>query len=149
MTEIPKKRNTRTITHTTEIKVKFSDVDALAIVWHGHYIRYFEDGREAFGEKYGLAYLDVFENGLVTPIVNANINYKAPLEYGDTAVIETTFVDHPAAKINFNFTIRNKKNNNIVATGSTTQVFLDAQNRELFWTNPPFFMKWKKKWLGA
>ncbi len=146
MTEIPKTKK-KTLVHTTEIKVKFSDVDALSIVWHGHYLRYFEDGREAFGDEYGIAYLDVFANGLVTPIVKSNVNYKSPLEYGDTAIIETTFVNNPAAKIVFDFKIFNKKNKALVATGSTTQVFLDAQTKELFWTNPPFFVEWKNKWM--
>jgi len=34
---------------TTKIQVRFNEADPLGIVWHGHYIRYFEDGREAFG----------------------------------------------------------------------------------------------------
>ncbi len=148
MTNIPTKKDKKSMIHTTEIKVKFSDVDPLHIVWHGNYIRYFEDGREAFGEKYGLSYLDVFANNLVTPIVNVNVDYKSPLEYGDTALVETTFIETPAAKIIFNFKIFNKKSNKLVATGTSTQVFLDSKSKELFWTNPPFYVEWKKKWLG-
>ena len=33
----------------TRIRVRFSEVDSMQIVWHGEYVRYFEDGREAFG----------------------------------------------------------------------------------------------------
>jgi len=46
--------------NTTQIIVKFSEVDSLRVVWHGHYVRYFEDGREAFGKQYNLGYLDIF-----------------------------------------------------------------------------------------
>ena len=35
----------------TDIKVRFSEIDSLGILWHGNYVQYFEDGREAFGEK--------------------------------------------------------------------------------------------------
>ena len=38
----------------TEIGIRFNEVDALGIVWHGNYVKYFEDGREAFGEKFDL-----------------------------------------------------------------------------------------------
>lgn len=31
------------------IKVRFSDTDAMGVVWHGNYLRFFEDAREAFG----------------------------------------------------------------------------------------------------
>ena len=44
----------------TEILVRFNEADPLGIVWHGHYIRYFEDGREDFGKSYGIGYLDFY-----------------------------------------------------------------------------------------
>ena len=44
----------------TPLRVRFSEVDSMRVVWHGEYVRYFEDGREAFGEQYpGLGYLDI------------------------------------------------------------------------------------------
>ena len=41
----------------TTIKVRFSEIDSMQIVWHGEYVRYFEDGRESFGKHYGLGYM--------------------------------------------------------------------------------------------
>ena len=41
----------------TEIRVRFSEVDSMGVVWHGNYLKYFEDGREAFGRKHGLGYV--------------------------------------------------------------------------------------------
>lgn len=38
------------LTDRTTIKVRFSEIDSMQIVWHGEYVRYFEDGREAFGK---------------------------------------------------------------------------------------------------
>lgn len=37
------------LTDRTSLRVRFSEVDSMQIVWHGEYVRYFEDGREAFG----------------------------------------------------------------------------------------------------
>ena len=129
----------------TEVKVRFSEVDSIKFVWHGHYFKYFEEGREAFGLKYGIGYQDIFDQGLITPLVNVNCDFKRPLEYGDTAVVETLFVNTDAAKIIFNFVIRRKSDLEVCATGSSIQVFLDAQ-RELLLTPPPYFVEWKKKW---
>ena len=50
-------------------QVRFNETDALGIVWHGNYITYFEDGREAFGREHGISYLDVQQHGYTTPIV--------------------------------------------------------------------------------
>ena len=64
--------------HQTEVSIRFSEVDALGIVWHGHYIKYMEDGREAFGIKYGISYLDVQKAGYIVPLVKVNCEYKRP-----------------------------------------------------------------------
>ena len=56
----------------TEVLVRFNEADPLGIVWHGHYIRYFEDGREDFGKQFGIGYLDFYKNGLVIPVVNVD-----------------------------------------------------------------------------
>jgi len=130
---------------TAKIRVRFSEVDAMSIVWHGSYVKYLEDGREDFGIKYGLGYMDVYSEGFMTPVVKMKIKYLSPLMYEDTAVIEITFIDSPAAKMNFQYKITNERTGIVVITAETTQVFIDAQTRELELTPPEFFSEWKKK----
>jgi acyl-CoA thioester hydrolase len=124
--------------------VKFSEVDSLHVVWHGHYLRYFEDGREAFGKEFKLSYLDIYENGFAVPLIDIEIKYKRILEYGDTAIVETTFINSPAAKIIFNYKITSQLHGYIVCEGKTTQVFVNPKTKELFITMPDFFEKWKQ-----
>ncbi len=128
-----------------EILVRFSEVDSMRIVWHGNYLKYFEDGRESFGLKYNLGYLDVYKHKVMIPIVKINCDYKHPLEYGDMAIVETRYVPTEAAKIVFEYSIFRKANNDIVATGNSTQVFLTPEG-ELLLTSPDFYSGWKQKW---
>ena len=106
------------------------------IVWHGSYVMYFEDAREAFGQKYGIAYLDIFGNGYYAPLVDLSFKYKSPITYKP--------VD--AAKIVFDYEITNPENGEVLATGHSVQVFMDM-NYQLVWVNPDFYEEWKKKWL--
>ena len=131
--------------NTTEQHVRFSEVDALGIVWHGNYVRYFEDGREAFGKQYGLGYLDVFSQGYATPIVNMQCDYKKFLRYNDTVIIETTYTACEPAKLVFRYKLFNAETNDLIVTGSTTQVFIDRNNFGLQLTNPDFFVEWKRR----
>ena len=32
------------LTNRTTFRVRFSEIDSMQIVWHGEYVRYFEDG---------------------------------------------------------------------------------------------------------
>ncbi|MBL7137686.1 MAG: acyl-CoA thioesterase [Bacteroidales bacterium] len=117
----------------------------MKIVWHGNYLKYFEDGREAFGERYGLGYLDVFNHHVMIPIVKVQCDFIKPLEYGDSAIVETRFVNSEAAKIIFEFRIFRKSDMELAATGSSVQVFLTPEG-ELLLTAPEFFIGWKKHW---
>jgi acyl-CoA thioester hydrolase len=129
----------------TEIQVRFNEADPLGIVWHGHYIRYFEDGREAFGAIYDLKYLDVYKMGFVTPVVNVQCDFKKSLRYGDTVRVETKYIPTEAAKLKFTYRLFNTATGDLVATGSSVQVFLSKEDSLLQLSNPPFFEAWKKK----
>jgi acyl-CoA thioester hydrolase len=138
-------KETTILTVSKEVEVRFSEVDSMNIVWHGSYALYFEDAREAFGEKYGLGYLDIFGNGYYAPLVELKFNYKKPLIYGKKARVEISFRNVDAAKIVFDYKIFDVEDHSLMATGYSIQVFLDKQYR-LVWMNPPFYEAWKQKW---
>jgi acyl-CoA thioester hydrolase len=129
----------------TEILVRFNEADPLGIVWHGHYIRYFEDGREAFGILHDLGYLEVYRLGFVIPVVSVQCDFKKSLRYGDRVIIETKYIPTEAAKMKFTYRLFNAATGDLVATGSSVQVFLSKEDSVLQLANPPFFEDWKKK----
>lgn len=129
------------LTVSTTIRIRFNEVDSLGIVWHGHYITYFEDGREAFGREHKLSYLEIKKSGFTTPIVKSTCEHKLSLRYGDVVRIETTLVDTPAAKLIYRYKIIDQREQ-VICTGETVQVFLDAEGNLLLNT-PEFFIAWK------
>ncbi len=132
------------LTDTCRTAVRFSEVDALGIVWHGNYVKYLEDGRESFGRHFSLGYTDVYAAGLLTPVVKMEIDYKQQVHYGETLLIETTHVDVPAAKIVFNYRILRESDGEVVLTASTTQVFLNTEGK-LELSHPEFYTRWRKR----
>ncbi len=128
----------------TDIFVRFSEVDSMAVVWHGNYVKYIEDGREAFGRQYGLGYNDVYAAGYMTPIVKMELNYLKTTSYGEELSIESKLIPTDAAKVVFEYRVFRKSDNALVLKAKTVQVFMDLEgNMEL--TNPEFYLKWKKK----
>ena len=132
------------LSNRIEVLVRFNEADPLGIVWHGHYIRYFEDGREAFGIAHGIGYLDVYKKGFVIPVVSVHCEFKRSLRYGDKVVVETKYVPCEAAKLKFTYRLFNAASNELVATGSSVQVFLEKEGSTLQLNNPAFFDEWKK-----
>jgi|TARA_B110000879_G_scaffold150870_1_gene195408 acyl-CoA thioester hydrolase len=133
------------ISFISKVRVRFVETDPLGIVWHGIYIQYFEDGREAFGRHHSISYLHQKEFGYATPIVKSMSEHKLPLRYGDVATIKTTYFDTRAAKMIFRYEIFNQ-DELLVCTGETVQVFIDQIGQgNLSLVIPEFFEKWKQK----
>lgn len=127
------------------IEVRFNECDPLGIVWHGNYVNYFQEGREAFSKKYGLDYLYMYQNGFATPIVHLSTDFKRTMTYRDIALVETTMRITPAAKIIFDYVIRKESSHEIICKGTTTQVFVSSGNMELSLVVPLVYREWKIK----
>ncbi len=128
---------------TSEIRVRFNENDPLGIVWHGNYIKYFEDGREAFGRQHKIGLLDIFKIGFATPIVESSCKHKLTLKYGDVATVVTEFIPTPAAKMIFRYKIFDPSGY-LACTGETVQVFLDKAG-DLQLAQPQFYVEWIAK----
>ncbi|MDO5395369.1 MAG: acyl-CoA thioesterase [Bacteroidales bacterium] len=135
----------KTLTTEKELDIRFSEVDSMNVVWHGSYMLYFEDAREAFGERFGLDYMTIFNNGCFAPLVDMEFHWRRPIRYGMHPVIEIRYRPTEAAKILFDYTIRDSSDGTVFATGRSVQVFMD-HDYNLLWENPPFYIEWKKRW---
>lgn len=134
----------RMLSSEIEIDIRFSETDAMGVVWHGNYLKFFEDGREDFGKTFGLEYLTIFDSGYFTPIVKSEIDHKAPVYYGQVIKVITRYIASKSAKIMFEYEVVNITTNELCATGKTMQVFLDRESRTLELLTPEFYRQWKE-----
>lgn len=128
---------------TTERRVRFEEVDLLGIVWHGRYVSYFEDGRVAFGDRYGLSYTRYRETGLAAPIVQMHVDYQAPLYFDEVMTIATTL--HWCDSLRLNFEYRITRKDVLIARGCTVQLLTDLSGRMLL-VAPEMVNAFRKAW---
>ena len=126
------------------IDVRFSEVDMMGVVWHGSYVKYLEDAREAFGARYGLSYTRYIVEYTFAPIVDLDIRYKKPVKYGMTPVVKITYRPTASAKIVFDYEIYDPADGTVFLTATSTQVFMD-KDYNLLWESPAFYEDWKKE----
>lgn len=126
------------------LDIRFNEVDMMGVVWHGSYVTFLEDAREAFGAKYGLSYTKYIVENIFAPIVDLKISYKKPLHYGMRPVVKITYLPTDAAKIIFDYEILNPEDNSVFLTATSVQVFMD-RNYNLLWESPAFYQDWKKQ----
>lgn len=128
-------------------RVRFEETDPLGIVWHGNYPSYFEDARVALGEKYGIGYLDYYENNVVAPIKKMHIDYQRPLRLMEYFTIEAVLYWSDALRVDHEFIIRDSERM-VTTTGYTVQVILDRDNNLLL-VPPPFIKTFREKWKAG
>lgn len=117
------------------IDVPFHDIDMLNVVWHGHYYKYFELARTALFRKYRFDVPRIREMGYAMMVVDSRCRYKAPLAYGMKAVVKAVVVELEF-RIKIDYFLREAETGRKLANGSTTQVTLTGENRELCMVTP-------------
>jgi acyl-CoA thioester hydrolase len=128
-------------------QVRFEEVDSIGIVWHGRYPSYFEDARVAFGSKYGVGYEDFIRHQCPAPIKRMHLDYRLPLSFNDRFTVEGILHWSDAARMNFEFIIRNA-DEAIVTTGYSIQVLLDREGNLLL-VPPPFIEEFRQRWRAG
>lgn len=118
------------------IRVRFYEVDAYSVVWHGHYVGWFEVGRNDLTEQFHIGPLQLKEKNLLAPVVELNCEYKFPATYGESLLIRTTMERTEVAKLIFHYRVLSQGNGKVLATSSTTHVLTDL-NGNLLYRVPP------------
>jgi len=124
--------------------VRFEEVDSLRIVWHGHFASFFEDGRTAFGKKYGLGYLDMHKEGFLAPLAQLHFDYHTPMSFGEGFIIKARAIWSEAAKLIFEYEIRGAENR-LAVTGYSVQLFTDL-NFQIQMVTPSFLETFRQRW---
>jgi len=127
----------------TEIRVRFNEVDSWGMVWHGHYIAWFEAGRSALLNKFQLSPPDFTRMGYVAPVVDLKCSYKEPARLDEEIIIRTTVLKPTKAALTFQFEVLRKKDRKLLVTGEETQVLLTLDGKMLYYLPPELEEKLK------
>ena len=118
--------------HETPLQVRFYEVDAYGIVWHGHYIGWFEAGRNELTERFQMGPLQLKDKNLLAPVVEVSCQYKLPATYGDSLIVQTTMERTEVAKLIFHYRILHRESGKVLATGASTHVLTDLKGNLLY-----------------
>lgn len=129
---------------TVRVKVRFSEVDSLRIVWHGRYLEYLEDAREAFGHQFGLEYMYMYDQGFLAPMYDIRMTYLAPATTDDLLLVTITYRPTRGAKLIFDYEIHRESDNLLLFKAETTQLFT-THDGEFVLSCPDFLTEWKKR----
>jgi acyl-CoA thioester hydrolase len=113
-----------------EAEVPFHDVDAQRIVWHGHYVKYFELARTALLRSRDLDVGSFIGTDFGFLVIDMRCRYAFPLRYGERMRVSAWFQDL-RRRLVIGYEITNLSRNRRSARGQTTLGVVDPEGRLL------------------
>jgi acyl-CoA thioester hydrolase len=122
-------------TYSHAHRVRYRECDPMGVVYHTHYLDYFEVARTEALRHAGVRYRDLEAEGIIMPVVHVEVDYHGPAHYDDQLVVDARFEQMPTARVPIDYTVRREEEDEALVTGHTTLCFTDAEARRP--TSPP------------
>jgi acyl-CoA thioester hydrolase len=112
----------------TTLRVRYSETDRMGIVYHSHYIVWFEIGRTEYCRAAGLPYRAMEEDGLLILVTRVECTFRLPSRYDDAIRVRTRLPGLSRRGLHFGYEIADAEGKRL-ADGSSRHVFTDAAGR--------------------
>lgn len=86
-------------------RIIYGDTDAGGVVYNANYLRYFEMGRTELMRSRFIPYSIIEERGLLIPVTETYLRFKAPARYDDLITIDTSLAEIKKYSCRFNYRI--------------------------------------------
>lgn len=113
-------------TSETKIRVRYSETDQMAVVYHSNFFPYFESARAESIRHLGFTYADMEKLGVIMPVLEVQARFLRPARYDDMLTIKTLLKELPLQhKIEFHHEVFNE-NEEVIVSGRVVLFFKDA-----------------------
>jgi acyl-CoA thioester hydrolase len=99
----------------------------MGVVYHAHYVDFFEAARTEALRHFGLPYKALEDGGIEMPVVDLGVRYRRPARYDDLLEIEVAFPEPPGARILTAYTVRRSGDPTVLVEGQVTLCFFSAE----------------------
>lgn len=110
-----------------DIRVRFSETDAMGIVHHSRYLPYLEEARVAYLRELGHPYDELRAEGIDYAVLECQLRYRRPLRFDETVRVHLRLA--AATRATFQMTYLLTVEATTCATAVTVHGCVDAQGR--------------------
>ena len=130
-----------------ELQVQFYDVDMMEIVWHGHYVKYFEQARCALLDKLDHNYRQMRDSGYAWPVIDLQLRYIRGAQFGQKITVRADLVEWEN-RLKINYLISDAATGERMTRGSSVQVAVEIATREMQFVSPKLLVEAVEKVLA-
>lgn len=122
-----------------EHRVNFYDTDAMNVVHHANYIRWFEIGRVEYLRSLGITLDDLMSDGFLFPITEVNAKFLSPGHFDEVLRIETRATVLTKVKMEFDYRIVSASTGQLLVKGHTQNVFTSRDTGHITKLPPKYY----------
>ncbi|HAQ24424.1 acyl-CoA thioesterase [Stutzerimonas nitrititolerans] len=123
-----------------EVLVPFFDVDSMDVVWHGHYIKYFEVARCALLDRIGHNYQQMRDAGYAWPVIDVQLRYMRGARFNQRIIVRADLIEWEN-RLKINYLINDAETGERMTRGTSVQVAVEIASREMQLASPKVFVE--------
>jgi acyl-CoA thioester hydrolase len=123
-----------------EVTPAFHDLDPMAVVWHGNYLKYFELARCALLQRFEYDYLEMRDSGYVWPIVDMRTKYVRSVTFNQKLKVRAQIVVWEN-RLKIEYVIRDAASGQVLTRAHTIQVAVEVTTGEMQYVSPPVLLE--------
>jgi acyl-CoA thioester hydrolase len=119
---------------TTQYRVIYGDTDSGGVVYNANYLRFVEIGRTEMMRSWAIPYSEMERRGIVLPVTESYLRYKAPAGYDDLITIATSLAEVKYVSCRFHYRITMHPDESgggelLLVKGFTNHACIDRQGK--------------------
>lgn len=107
-------------------KVQYYETDRMGITHHSNYVRWMEEARVDYLSKIGCGYDMLEDEGIISPVLSVNCNYKKTTTFADNVVISVKVKEFKGVKLVLAYEMRKEGDESIVCTATSEHCFVNS-----------------------
>lgn len=108
-------------------KVNYYETDKMGITHHSNYIRWMEEARVDFLEKIGWGFDYLEEQGIMSPVIGIDCEYKSNTKFTDEVLIKVNIREFNGVKLVIQYEMINTKTNKTALVGTSKHCFINEK----------------------
>jgi acyl-CoA thioester hydrolase len=112
----------------TSLRARYAETDRMGVVYHGHYIVWFEIGRTEYCRAAGMPYRVMEDSGLLILVTGVECKYRRSARYDDAVRVQSRLTELGSRGLSFGYEIVDE-DGRLLAEGATRHVFADVSGK--------------------
>lgn len=112
-------------------KVKYYETDKMGITHHSNYIRWMEEARVDYLDQIGYPFARLEVEGMISPVVSVQCDYKMTSKFDDVIEIETTLIELNPVSFSLQYKMTKKETGDVVSLGKSRHCAVNEAGRPI------------------